>query len=119
MEIESELKPLYANLKRLEIGRYLATRDFELFVIESDLDEIWHDALDEVERRKPIAIAGQYTTDDYELAFIYLLSAWYNQLFGSFHKAVLAILINFANWSSIRIDYTSINKNLREIGIPK
>jgi hypothetical protein len=51
-----KLKPLYANLKRLKIGDYLFTKEFELYAIENNIDEVWSDCRREVNRKKRVII---------------------------------------------------------------
>lgn len=117
MEFEPKLKPLYANLKRLKIGDYLATKEFELFVLENNLDELWKDCQGEVSSRHRVYIIGDTSTEDEEEAFMFLMSGWFDQYFYSFHKFILPVLLNFAKWHKTKLDYTGVIANLKKIGI--
>lgn len=52
MKINPDLKPLYANLKRLEIGKFLLLKEFKHFLIENNLDEDWEEIHDDVKEQK-------------------------------------------------------------------
>jgi hypothetical protein len=40
-EVHTDLKPLSANLKRINIGEYISKKDFNYLVEENNLDEFW------------------------------------------------------------------------------
>ena len=115
MEIEPELKPLYANLKRIRIGEYLYTKDFELFVLENNLDVLWKSCIREVNRKRRVVMLGYHSTEDEEEAFIYLLTAWCQQHKATLHQIILTVLLNFARWHKSKLDYSSIMINLKQI----
>jgi predicted nucleotide-binding protein len=117
MEFEPELKPLYANLKRLKVGDFLATREFELFILENNLDRIWSSCKREVTSRKGYIDFTDESTEDEEEAFMYFISAWYDQQHSSFHEFILPVLINFAKWYPTKLDYTGIIASLRKTDI--
>lgn len=119
MYIEPKLKPLYANLKRLKIGDYLYTKEFNLFALENNFDETWEDCKTEIRRSKNVVILGYHNTEDEEEAFMLFMSEWYDQDYDSFDEFILAILLNFAKWSPIKLDYTGVISNLKQIGITK
>lgn len=116
MYIEVILKPLYANLKRLEIGEYLYSKEFNLFTIESNIDQIWETCISEVNKTKAL-ILGYHNTEDEEEAFLYLMSAWYSQNYDSFDQFITTILLNFAEWNSTKIDFTPIHHDLKALGL--
>jgi hypothetical protein len=74
MEIEPNLKPLYANLKMLKIGDYLYTEEFKLFTIETDYDDIWIKCKKVVSNKKTVFIVGHHDTGEEEEAFLYLMT---------------------------------------------
>lgn len=119
MDIEPKLKPLYANLKRLKIGDYLYTKEFELFTIESNIDEVWKDCKTETKGKKGYINLVFHDTEDEEAAFMLLMSAWYDQDYETFDQFICTILLNFAKWHQTKIDYTGVIKNLKEIGLLK
>ena len=119
MDIEPKLKPLYANLKRLQIGEYLHTKEFELFTIENNIDDIWNDCKREIRSRSNVVILGFHSTEDEEEAFLLLMSAWFDQDYGTFDEFLLAILVNFAKWHQTKLDFTGVIGNLKQIGLAK
>lgn len=119
MHVEPKLKPLYANLKRLSIGEYLHTKEFELFMLESGLDETWQACEQEVRRKSSVIILGYHNTEDDEEALMYFLSLWHEQYPRSLGKFVLPLLYNFSVWKPIKIDYSMVVESLRKLNIPK
>lgn len=117
MTIDPELKPLFANLKRLKMGKYLNTKEFELFTIESNIDDVWNDCKKEVRSKRNVVILGYHNTEDEEEAFAYLMSLWYDQDYDSFDDFITTILLNYANWHSTKLDFTSVHHNLKELGL--
>ena len=115
--IEPKLKPLFANLKRLRIGEYLYTKEFELFAIENNIDEVWSECKSDVNRQRRVITLGYHNTEDEEEAFLYLMDLWYEQSYDSFGEFITAILMNFAEWHSTKIDFTPIHHNLKQIGV--
>ncbi|MCL3781383.1 hypothetical protein EMN47_13415 [Prolixibacteraceae bacterium JC049] len=119
MDVEPKLKPLYANLKRLSIGEYLYTKEFKLFAIENNFDEDWRACKKEVRRQKSVVNLGYHNTEDEEKAFLYLMTLWYEQSYDSFDQFVIAILLNFAEWHSTKLDFTAIHHNLKKLNFGK
>lgn len=117
MTIDSELKPLFANLKRVKIGKYLNSKEFEYFTIENDFDELWNDCKKEVRNKFNVVIIGHHDTEDDEEAFAYLMSQCYNQYYDSFGEFITTVLLNFARWNSIKLDFTSVYHNLKQLGL--
>ena len=117
MTIDPKLKPLFANLKRLKMGKYLNTKEFELFTIENNIDDVWNDCKKEVSRKSNVVILGYHNTEEEEEAFAYLMSLWYDQDYDSFGDFITTVLLNFAKWHSTKLDFTSIHHNLKQIGL--
>jgi predicted nucleotide-binding protein len=108
MEVVSKLKPLFASLRRLEISKYLESKEFSNFLLEKDADGIWDRC-----QTKVMLVSGSSNIDT---AFMYLISEIYGSRF-SFHKFLLAFLLDFAKWNSTKLDFTSVINNLKEIEI--
>lgn len=119
MEINPKLKPLYANLKRLKIGEYLHTKEFELFALENNFDEGWEECKREINNKKTAFILGFHDTEDEEEAFILLMNAWYFQDYNSFDEFITTVLLNFAQWSQTKLDFTGVITNLKQVGLTK
>ncbi len=75
IDIDVKLKPLYANLKRLHIGKYLNTREFELFVLERSWDTAWVGCRNRVDQHKRIFGVISIDEDEREESFC-LFSAY-------------------------------------------
>jgi predicted nucleotide-binding protein len=120
MYVEPELKPLYANLKRLNIGDYLYTQEFNLFALENNIDEIWEECKKEIRRKKNVIKSGKHNTEEEEEAFMLLISGFYeDDEENSFDAFIFDILLNFAEWSQTKLDFTGVISNLKDINVPK
>lgn len=117
MTINPKLKPLYANLKRLKIGKYLNTKEFELFTIENNFDDTWNECKKVVRNKQNAIFIGYHNTEDEEEAFGYLMSLWYEQEYNSFGEFITAVLLNFAKWNPVKIDTVAVHHNLKQIGL--
>ena len=117
MTIDPKIKPLFANLKRLKMGKYLNTKEFDLFTIENNIDEDWNDCKKEVNRKSNDVILGYHNTEDEEEAFAYLMSLWYDQDYDSFEDFITTVLLNFFKWHSTKLDFTSIHYNLKQLDL--
>lgn len=120
--MDSALKPLFANLKRLKIGRYLSTDDFNHFSLEKDFDEEWEECLKivKVKRRSFSTITFlQDNENDCETAFGILMNKWYAVEKSSFNSWILEVLLNFANWNKYKLNFSNVISNLRELNVSK
>ena len=117
MRIERELKVLYANLKRLSIGRYLHTKDFRLFTIESDFDEEWNGFLDEVNSNNKVISISHHNTEVEEEAFLNLMAFWLLKYPSNFGEFITAVLFHFAKWNPIKLDLNKTYDCLKELDI--
>lgn len=117
MRVESRLKPLYANLKRLNIGDFLNSREFSLLAIENDFDAAWKNCKREVARNKTMVIATHRDTENEEEAFMLLMSGRYQHLYLSFDDLILTTLIGFAKWSPHKLDFIPLINNLKELSV--
>lgn len=116
--MSADLKPLYANLKRLQIGEYLDSKHFNVYAIEHDFDEDWKAIKKEVFAQKRSIVLAYRDLESVETAFFRLISHWYKMTY-SFDKKILHILIDFLKWSSTPLDYVGIYENLKSIGIDR
>jgi predicted nucleotide-binding protein len=117
MIVKPKLKPLYANLKRLRIGKYLYANDFNLFCLENNIDVLWNDCKKEVQSNRRVIMLGHHDTEEDEEAFAYLMTLWYEQDYNSFGEFITTVFINFARWHSTKIELSDVYHNLKEIGL--
>ncbi|SFP78869.1 toll/interleukin-1 receptor domain-containing protein [Hymenobacter arizonensis] len=116
--IEAALKPLFASLKRLHIGEYLHTKDFELHALEEGLDDLWKVCMKEVySKKKFIALGFGVEIEDHEEGLMYAMSVWYTKRPDTFHHLILPILTRFAEWTPTKVDYTSVLLRLEALQV--
>lgn len=115
MKINPKIKPLYANLKRLNFGEYLQSSEFEHFSIENNFDQEWGYFKQEINFKKYTSEPGK----DEEEAFFILMNHWDNQYFELFIELTLKTLLNYADWLQYKIDINPIYENLKTIGVYK
>lgn len=113
MNLESELKPLFANLGRIDIYDYIGSDEHEHLMLEINLDEEWleflENTIDGEEDRK------EYTDIEYEDAFKALLNERYG--YDDFDQFIVDLIIDFAKWRHEPFDPKDINKSLRDLEV--
>jgi predicted nucleotide-binding protein len=109
--MRTDLKPLYANLRRAGISTYIVTRDFKNLLIELDLDENWENCLSEH------GIDPLSSPDDYEDAFSSLLDIIYQEcLFNPDPNHKLnKVILGFFKWNKSPIDHKTIYDSLKKL----
>lgn len=117
MNIAPVLKPLIANLKRIKIGEYLATKEFDLFVLERNLDGLWRSAKKEATKDKRIFMVGYHNTEEEEDAFAILINFLYNDNFDYFGQFVTTVLLVYVDWSKIKVDITGSYEALKKLDV--
>jgi predicted nucleotide-binding protein len=111
--LNPDLKPLIANLKRLSIGKFLFTKEFELFALANNFDEQWNNCKNEVLKNKTMFVFGEHNTDDEELAFSLLLNSIYSYSNEHFNYFISIVLSEFVKWHPTKLDMLSIHENLK------
>jgi len=112
--LNPDLKPLIANLKRLEIGKFLFTKEFELFALANNFDEQWDNFKNEVLKNKTMFVFGEHDTDDEELAFSFLLDFIYSNSNEHFSYFISIVLFEFVKWHPTKLDLSIIHENLKK-----
>ena len=119
MTINPKLKPLFANLKRLKIGEYLSTKYFKLYTIEHDIDESWNICLNEIHKISYLNLMNPHDSEKEEEAFGYLITEFYKRNYSDFDYIMTDILIEFAEWNPIQLNFKEVYNNLKELGCSK
>lgn len=119
MSLLRELKPLFANLKRLNIGEYLNSKQFELLIIEHDYDDEWNDCYNELTRKQIVFTLGTNDNKKKEEALACVLNEYYTNMYASFDNFITNVILDFINWSDSKIDLTKIYENLKELEVKK
>lgn len=117
MKIEPELKPLIACLKRIKIGDYLYTKEFELFVLERNLDQLWKSAKNEATKDKTVFIVGYHDTEEEEDAFAILINYLFLNDFDYFGQFVTTVLLVYVNWSKTKVDINQTYEALKKLDV--
>lgn len=117
--MSAELKPLYANLKRLNFGKYLASREFEIYSTEKDIDEKWKSALRQIRSSRAVFNNLVESYKDQEEAFFLLLKWADANVLISFEDFLTNILLAFAEYSPYKVDFSRVYENLKDLGFSK
>ena len=116
IEINPKLKPLYANLLRQGIGKYLISTEFNHFNIENNLDQIWDTCYEYVHSlRSYTVLAPDYTGYAEDALGVFLCELSKVEKI-TFIEILGKILINFAVWSHESIDFSKIKKDIIDLG---
>ena len=115
--ISSTLKPLYANLRRIQIGEYLHTEEFNLLMLELGFDEIWESVKREISRNKRVFIAGFHDDREDEEALIRFASIWLPAHPANCVSFILFVLDRYVKWSPVKKNLDAIIKNIRGLGV--
>lgn len=119
VEIEnSELKPLIANLLRINIGSYLKTNDYGYLVLEHNFDQTWKSAIKKIRSSSNVVIIGYDDPGDYEDAFQLILDTLWSQNKKIFYNIMELTLTGFINWDKGKTDLSKILQNLEQLNMP-
>ena len=113
----STIKPLIANLLRINIGRYLKTSDYTHLAIEHNFDKIWESVNEEIRRRSSVVFIGFDNSRDYEEAFQLLLDTVWGQDKPSFFELLELTLKDYIRWDRGKTDLSKILENLEQLGM--
>jgi len=120
VEIEnSELKPLIANLLRINIGSYLKTNDYGYLVLEHNFDQTWKSAIKKIRSSSNVVIIGYDDPGDYEDAFQLILDTLWSQNKKIFYNIMELTLTGFINWDKGKTDLSKILQNLEKLNMPQ
>lgn len=116
IDLKPQIKPLLANLLRINIGRYLKTSDFNHLMLEHNYDQLWEEAIKVIRDSKNVVIIGFDPPSDYEEAFELVLNALFKtkKQFFSFLEITLT---NFLEWDNSKTDISRILANLESLGM--
>lgn len=119
VEIEnSELKPLIANLLRINIGSYLKTNDYGYLVLEHNFDQTLKSAIKKIRSSSNVVIIGYDDPGDYEDAFQLILDTLWSQNKKIFYNIMELTLTGFINWDKGKTDLSKILQNLEKLNMP-
>jgi hypothetical protein len=114
-----EIKPLIANLLRINIGSYLKTSDYSHFTLEHNFDQLWDSAKKNIRNRSNVVFLGFDPSGDYEDAFQLLLDLLWTEGKNDFYLLLELTLTDFIRWDKGKTDLTQVFENLEKLNMPK
>jgi len=117
MKIEPKLKPLYVNLKRLNLGNYLNTKEFEYYMIEKNFDKTWEKCLSNVRLDIELIDTMYHDNELEEKAFGIFMSLYYTNNYLTFGNFITNVLLKFSVWNQTQLDFSLVHENLKQIGL--
>jgi hypothetical protein len=117
IDLKLQIKPLVANLLRINLGRYLKTSDFDHLMLEYDYDKLWEQARKVVRDSSNVVILGFDSSGDYEEAYQLVLNALFQNK-KEFFDFLELTLSNFVQWDKGRTDISKVLINLESLGMP-
>lgn len=114
-----QVEPLVQNLKKLNVGDYLKSREFKRYCLQASLADYWRDTYDYVKRNRRVVSVGM---DHEKYDSIDALILMLNDLFEN-HRSKLFIFLpdfinNFYFWQDKRFDLELIIEDLELLGCP-
>lgn len=114
-----DIKPLIANLLRINIGSYLKTSDYDHLALEHNFDQLWESANKEIRRRSNVVFLGFDNSGDYEEAFQLILDTLWSQDRNGFYNIMELTLKDFIRWDKGKTDLSKILQNLEQLDMPQ
>jgi hypothetical protein len=114
----AEIKPLIANLLRINIGHYLKTSEFRYLALEHNFDQIWDAAKTEISKRSNVIFLGFDPSGDYEDAFQLVLDSLWTRSRNNFYGVLGITLGDFIRWDKGKTDLVQIFENLVKLNMP-
>ena len=117
--LNTSLKPLIANLLRLNIGEYLMTSDYDNLLLEHNFDSIWTSSKRKINRKRNVIFLGQEFSGDYENAFQLVLDQLFTTDKESFFSILEITLVEFIKWSKGKKDFTKVLECISKLEMPQ
>lgn len=120
-KVEPELKPISANLKRLDLDNYFKKRDFKIELEENDFDELWDYAKSVREKNRSYEEFGDFYKDSetFIICLDLILKGYYYSpqddsiTKDSFNFFFLVGIKYFIRNSNKDYDYTNLIESLK------
>ncbi|CAM1343201.1 HEPN domain-containing protein [Tenacibaculum amylolyticum] len=115
-----KLEPLSDNLKDLDIGEFLKSREFKRYCIKAGLDGYWRDLYNHVKNNRTYLSLGmdheKYDSID---ALNLLLNNLYQDYNNQFYNFIKDFLYAFSNWTNETLNLRKIVEDLELLNCPK
>lgn len=118
INLNPQIKPLVANLLRINIGRYLKTSDFNHLTLEHNFDRIWEQSKKAVSDSSNVVFIGFDPSGDYEEAYQLILNALFQNRKEDFFNVLELTLVDFVRWDKAKTDISKIIENLEHLKMP-
>lgn len=119
IELHTNIKPLIANLRRSNIGEYLATNDFSILMLEKDYDRVWEMAKRDISGNSSGVITISRRIQRYQSAFELILNSLFIKDNGEFRIILILVLENFIGWNKSTIDIDKLLTILGNLNVPQ
>ncbi|MRX45914.1 hypothetical protein [Pedobacter puniceum] len=119
INLDPQIKPLVANLLRINIGRYLKTSDFNHLTLEHNFDNLWEQGKKAVRDSSNVVFIGFDPSGDYEEAYQLILNALYKQDNKGFFNVLELTLTDFIRWDKGKTDLSKVVENLEQLKMPE
>ncbi len=116
VDINAKVKPLYASLLRLGIGKYLISEHFDHLCIENNIDQLWDKCEEYIRNLSRVAILVPGYTGYAEDALGVFLAELFSKDQSSFISVLSKITIDFADWDKETKDFSKVIESLVILG---
>lgn len=116
INLNPQIKPLVANLLRINIGSYLKTTDFNYLTLEHNFDRLWEQGKKAVRESSNVVFIGFDPSGDYEDAYQLVLNALFQNKHDFFRLLELT-LMDFTRWHEDKIDISKIIESLKRLNM--
>lgn len=116
VDTNPKLKPLYANLLRLGIGKYLISKHFDHLCIENNIDQLWDKCEEYIRSLSSVAILIPGYTGNAEDALGVFLTELFEKDRSNFIHILSKIIIDFAEWNKETKDFSKVMEDLLALG---
>lgn len=118
LDIHRDLKPLVAQLRRLQVGDYLSSKEFEHTLLENDWDAVWAACRTEIESTVNVFIMGYHDNTIEEDAFALMLNAAYVQTPDRWDILLSTFLKGYVAWKKVPVDIGPLGKSILSLETP-
>ncbi|MBW9220911.1 hypothetical protein KKP91_01700 [Methanothermococcus sp. SCGC AD-155-M21] len=116
VNIDSKLRPLYANLLRLSIDKYLISKRFNYLCIEYNIDQLWGRCEEYIWNLRRANMVIPVYTDYAEEALGVFLTELFRKDQSLFISVLSKIIIDFADWDRETKDFSKVIESLFNLG---
>lgn len=112
----NEIRILYARLKRIKIGQFLMSNEFDCILIEYNFHQIWKNCITSIRNQSTIAMCVPGYSGYAEKALESFLYWIFNQEEEQIHPFIIEILKSFNKWNLFPLDLSQIKISLSNLG---